>query len=225
MSKKQLPAIERHKFLDGEECSATRCPHPPIFICTSPTEKGGIRKLKYCFRHGSQFARNNDLPMPMRTADDVRTMNFGKYETDALEALIELAKKELIRRGGPVVVEFKETGVQGKGPYVAYLYSEDNKIMRRFHDAFEREEAGEGRVLVKGEYPVEPGEVIEKRLGGDEVKPWTRYLIADDGKEIWVGDENHQNYVLVLSYLKGDITISDLLAKCGRSWSGDSKLI
>lgn len=203
--------ITRQIFPFSEKCSATRCDKKPIFRCTSTTSKG-TRNYNYCYEHGSGFAKNNDLSMPIREVSDVLTMNLGNYTNAALEKLMERIQHELQTRAGKVFrFEFDETGPMGKRPYAAILRY-NSKLVRDWLD-IPHEPLDEDRVQVKGVFEAKAGDVVESRVAADG-DSWRRHLILEDGGKLHLGDKGDDKAdKLVVQYLEGKLTIALLKQK------------
>lgn len=212
------PVIQREEFSELSQCSATRCPHKPIYLCVTQTTRGH-REMKYCRHHGFQFAMINGLTLPPRCELDAREMDLTAFTTGALNLLHDRISAELTKRGtsparsstGLVTFHFEAEGPADNRPYVARLYlnkKSDEEIWRFFY-RFQVDEASEGKIRVSGSYDAYPGTIIERREGG--VAAWKRFLVTRDGQEMFVAaKEDVEANVRVLKYLQGKIDALDL---------------
>ncbi len=212
---------------EGYECSGPGCRNKPRYTITFET-KAGTRTLHYCYEHARKFAHNFRVRMP-DFHPDPRRINLARYTSSDLEILNKRVGEELVKRAASsqistgeipedILFAFNETGPdeQGKAPYCARLYWDSKKaeLARYFFKLEKRRQ--DGRLIVSGNYSVQPGRIVEKRLGdegaaGEDIR-WLWYLITSDGEEVPVAmpfDEERRN--LVIAYLRKEVRVEELL--------------
>ena len=132
-------------------------------------------------------------------------------KTENLKDLIRVLQEEVDRRENKkreFTFEFEGTGGRRSQPYVARLVVKGGKLERQFKKLF-REYQGK-EIYVYGKYTAAPGQIIEKRLNGEDERYW--YLILKDGSEKQVASiDNPKEKQRVVQYLMGQITADKLV--------------
>ena len=150
------------------------------------------------------------------------TEELSKTSDEELKEVLEVIREELERRrkeGNNKKFEFyfeaTENTAKRKNPYVARLFIKNGKLEREFKNLLRT--YGKGEVTVYGNYTAAIGDIIEKRHGGswkNEYRYW--YLVTEDGQEIEVANiSSSKQKQRVISYLKGEISVEELLKKEG----------
>ena len=136
---------------------------------------------------------------------------IAEVKTENLKDLIRFLQEEVDKRENKkkeFEYEFEGRGNRRSQPYVARLIVKNGKLEREFKKLFREWERKE--VYVYGKYTASPGDIIEKRLNGEDERYW--YLILEDGSEKKVASiDNPKEKQRVDEYLKGKITAEELL--------------
>ena len=131
-------------------------------------------------------------------------------KTENLKDLIRVLQEEVDRREDKrkeFTYEFEGRGKRRSQPYVARLVMKGGKLERQFKKLF-REYQGK-EIYVYGKYTASPGDIIEKRLNGEDERYW--YLILENGSEKKVASfDNPKEKQRVVEYLKGEISAEEL---------------
>ena len=140
-----------------------------------------------------------------------------EMDLEDLEELQEKIKEEIERRKREDRKTFEfnfEASCdikKRKVPYVARLFVTNGKVEREFKE-LERS-YGKYEVTVYGKYTARVGDIIEKREGAswrNDYRYW--YIVKQDGQEVKVADvSSSKDKKLVMSYLKNEITMEELL--------------
>jgi hypothetical protein len=140
----------------------------------------------------------------------LKSMSIEYLESlrSVIDAIIEEKKRE---PKNEYEFEFNATNDPRKGvPFVARLVWENGKIDRKFYDL--EKTYGKKEVTVFGKYKAKDGDIIEIRKGGSWRNDYRYWYIVQNGKLIFVADiDNAKDKSDVIRYLKGEITVDELL--------------
>ena len=146
--------------------------------------------------------------------DEVLDMlDLLEIRVDDMQRMVRIFEKAIKRRvggGKRYKFTFEAEGHRRMKPYVAKLRIEDNELERKFMNLIFEQNGS--KVRVHGEYFVEVGDIIEKRLNGnkDDERYW--YIVNEEGKEIELTSiKDKAGKKKVFDYMKGLISAKELL--------------
>ncbi|WPX08138.1 hypothetical protein [Caldicellulosiruptor danielii] len=89
------------------------------------------------------------------------------------------------------------------------------KIEREFFDL--QKTYGRKNVLVHGKYKAREGDIIEIRTGGSWKNDYRSWYVVHDGQLVKVADiDSAKEKLVVEKYLKGDLSLEELLSQAGK---------
>ena len=165
-------------------------------------EKRRWRQIREFLNNNGYFESEEmeEIVAGVKTENLKELIKFLQKEVDKRENKKENRKKEF-------EFEFEGVGSRRSQPYVAQIVVKNGKIERKFKKLFRQWEGK--NVHVYGKYAALSGQIIEKRLNGDDERYW--YLVCEDGSEKEVANYHDlKERQKAIDFLKGKINVEEL---------------